>query len=81
VHDALLITAPVKELETAVAKTRTAMARASRIVLDGFELRVGKPELVHSPDRYMDKRGAETWGRIMGLLDEIEAAETRTAAE
>ena len=39
VHDALLITAPVEEIEAAVAVTREAMAEASRAVLDGFEVR------------------------------------------
>jgi hypothetical protein len=37
--------------------------------------------LVRWPDRYMDERGAETWARIMGLLDEIDAVEMGTAAE
>ena len=80
VHDAVLICAPVQELEAAVAKTKAAMGRASRLILDGFELRVGET-LVRWADRYMDERGAETWARIMGLLDEIDAAEMGVAAE
>jgi DNA polymerase I len=39
VHDALLIAAPIGEIETAVAVTREAMAEASRVVLNGFEVR------------------------------------------
>src|SRR5262249_1971516 len=35
VHDALLIEAPIDEIETAVATTREVMAEASRIVLSG----------------------------------------------
>ena len=92
VHDALLITAPVQELEIAVAKTKAAMVKASRAVLDGFELRVevktgvdtktgDEIETVCWPNRYMDKRGVEMWNRIMGLLGEVEAEETRPAAE
>jgi DNA polymerase-1 len=76
----VLIGAPVQELDSAVAKTKAAMAKASRIILDGLELRVGET-LVRWPDRYMDERGAETWARIMGLLDEIDAVEMGTAAE
>jgi DNA polymerase I len=76
VHDALLIHAPIRELNEAVAKTKAAMVKSSRVVLNGFELRVEgdkDKELVRWPGRYMDKRGAETWARIMGLLDEIDA--------
>jgi DNA polymerase I len=80
VHDAVLIGAPVHELEAAVAKTRAAMVKASQVILDGFKLRI-EDKMVRWPDRYMDERGAETWARIMGLLDEIDAAEMGTAAE
>jgi DNA polymerase I len=78
VHDALLIGAPVQELEAAVAKTEAAMVKASRVILDGFKLRV-ESKKVCWPDRYTDKRGAETWTRILGLLDEIDAGEMMAA--
>jgi len=39
IHDALLVAAPIDAIEAAVAATRAAMAEASRIVLDGFEVR------------------------------------------
>jgi DNA polymerase I len=39
VQDALLIGGPSEEIEDVVAATRTAMAEASDLVLDGFELR------------------------------------------
>ena len=38
VHDAVLICAPLDRLEADIAGMRAAMAEASRIVLDGFEL-------------------------------------------
>ena len=38
VHDAVLICAPLDRLEADVEAMRAAMAEASRIVLDGFEL-------------------------------------------
>ena len=39
VHDALLIEGPAREIQAAVAAVRAAMAEASRLVLDGVELR------------------------------------------
>ena len=76
VHDAVLITAPFERLSEAVAGMQNAMRLASRAVLNGFELRTDV-KLVRFPERYMDKRGADTWERIMRLLDELklEAAE------
>ena len=49
------------------------MAEASRIVLEGFELRTDV-EIVRWPDRYMDGRGVRMWDTIMGILDELEEA-------
>jgi hypothetical protein len=39
VHDAVLICAPLDQLEKDIAGMRAAMAEASKIVLGGFELR------------------------------------------
>jgi DNA polymerase-1 len=47
------------------------MREASRIVLDGFELRADA-HVVKYPDRYMDERGEVMWGRVMALMDQIE---------
>ena len=68
VHDAVLISAPLDRLEVDVARMRQAMAEASRIVLNGFELGTDA-HLVRYPDRYMDERGAVMWGRVMNLID------------
>jgi hypothetical protein len=43
------------------------MAEASAIVLGGFRLRLDA-KIVCWPDRYMDGRGREFWGRVMALL-------------
>jgi hypothetical protein len=61
VHDAVLIEAPIDEIENDVAVMREIMRRASRIVFndeaDGpYELRTDAV-IVRYPDRYMDKRG------------------------
>ena len=66
-HDALLVEGPVNSIEEIVAQTQAAMAKASAIVLDGFQLR-SDAKIVRWPDRYMDERGREFWGRVMTQL-------------
>ena len=73
VHDALLIEAPLAELDETVKHTQQLMAEASQIVLDGFCLR-SDAEVVRYPDRYTDKRGAVMWATVMKLLDGVEDA-------
>lgn len=73
IHDALLIEAPLEQLDEAINTTKALMLEASRIVLDGFELNSDVKE-VRYPDRYMDKRGTVMWQRLMGLISEREAA-------
>ncbi len=67
VHDAVLIEAPLDQLDSAVASTQQLMARASEIVLGGFRLR-SDAKLVRYPDRYSDERGVEMWGAVMAEL-------------
>jgi hypothetical protein len=74
VHDALLIEAPIKEINVAVAATQKAMADASRIVLDGFELRSEAKIFAH-PARFIDARGRSMWNRVWKIIEEIEQAE------
>jgi DNA polymerase I-like protein with 3'-5' exonuclease and polymerase domains len=71
VHDALLIEAPLTELDQAITKTKSLMQEASRIVLDGFELG-SDVKTVRYPDRYMDKRGVVMWNKVMNLLGKPE---------
>ena len=71
VHDALLICAPLDQLDHQVVATRAAMAEAARIVLGGFELRTGV-DLVRWPGRYADPRGATMWKTVMELLEKCE---------
>jgi DNA polymerase-1 len=81
VHDAILICAPLNRLDADIAVARAAMAEASRIVLDGFELRTdcpdefdgrGKcnpfPQIIRYPKGYADKRGAAMWATVTRLL-------------
>jgi hypothetical protein len=70
IHDAILIEAPIDEIDNSVAIACEAMAEASRIVLNGFELNTDV-ELVRYPDRYMDKRGRDMWFTVQEVLTEI----------
>lgn len=70
VHDAVLICAPRDRLESDVAGMRAAMAEASRVVLDGFELGT-EAAIVQYPDRYMDKRGVRMWAEVTALIKRI----------
>ena len=67
VHDALLIEAPLEELDSAIHEAQAAMARASRHVLEGFELRSDVKRFVY-PDRYQDERGQRMWDIVTKLL-------------
>jgi hypothetical protein len=71
IHDAVLLEAPLNSLDADIAKLQTIMGEASRIVLDGFEVRTDI-EVVRWPDRYMDGRGVEMWNRVTRLLDELD---------
>ena len=67
VHDALLVEGSAGDIDDVVAATRTAMAEASRAVLDGLEIGTDA-EIVRWPDRYADPRGAVMWDRVMDLV-------------
>ncbi len=71
VHDAVLIGAPIDELDHRVQAMRDAMAEASRVVLDGFELRTDA-ELIRYPQRYRDGRGVVMWKTVTELLEDLE---------
>jgi hypothetical protein len=71
VHDAVLICAPLDQLDTQIAAMRQAMSEASRLVLDGFELRT-HAEQIRYPGRYLDTRGVAMWNTVTELLRELE---------
>jgi DNA polymerase I len=76
VHDAVLIAAPLHQLESDIADMQDTMREASHIVLDGFELGTDATVVRH-PDRYMDERGKTMWDKVMALLDQADAKEGR----
>ena len=78
IHDAVLIAAPLDQLDHDIERMQAAMAKASRVVLDGFELRTDV-NVVRYPDRYQDPRGAVMWERVMKLVAKREAAKQAVA--
>ena len=78
IHDAVLIAAPLDQLDRDIERMKAAMAKASRVVLDGFELRTDV-NVVRYPDRYQDPRGAVMWERVMKLVAKREAAKQAVA--
>ena len=70
VHDAILIEAPLNQLDAAVAIAQEAMAKASGWVLDGLQLRSGAT-LIRHPDRFRDERGAQMWATVQEVLAEL----------
>lgn len=71
VHDAILIEAPLDQLDQDIEQTKTLMAEASAIVLDGFRLN-SDAEVVRYPDRYSDERGVKMWETVRNILDQLE---------
>jgi DNA polymerase I-like protein with 3'-5' exonuclease and polymerase domains len=78
VHDAVLICAPLECLEADVARMRSCMAEASRVVLAGLELRTDAT-LIRYPDRYSDPRGAVMWDRVIRLIAATQQAKRAAA--
>jgi len=67
VHDALLVEAPLEEVDDVLAVTQQAMVKASNLVLDGFDLRI-EAKIIRYPDRFMDKRGERMWQKVWGSI-------------
>jgi hypothetical protein len=71
IHDAVLIEAPLKELDDTICEAQALMAQASRVVLSGFELRTDV-DVIRHPDRYKDARGTKMWETVQGILHELD---------
>jgi DNA polymerase I-like protein with 3'-5' exonuclease and polymerase domains len=70
VHDAVLIEAPLDELDDRVGQAQELMCEASRQVLGDFELTTDA-DTYRYPERYRDEeRGGAFWDKVMGLLPE-----------
>lgn len=62
VHDALLIEAPLEDLENAIRTTQACMKLASLDITD-HAVRTDCKKVVY-PDRFMEKRGVEVWNIV-----------------
>jgi DNA polymerase-1 len=71
VHDAVLIEAPLDQLDIQVAAMQEAMREASIAVLAGFELR-SDVKRIDAPERFNDPRGDVMWTVVNELLDELD---------
>jgi DNA polymerase I len=67
VHDAVLITSPIPQLETDIAAMRNYMEQASSVVLAGFKLATESKTFLY-PDRYTDRRGEKMFTKVVSLL-------------
>lgn len=67
VHDAVLVEGDAATMADTIATTTAAMAEASRVVLDGFELATDA-DVVTFPERYRDPRGERLWAEITRLI-------------
>ncbi len=76
IHDALLIEAPLDQLDAHIQKTQALMAEASSIVLDGFALR-SDVDIVRYPERYRDERGTQMWRTVSQILDDLKTQPVR----
>jgi hypothetical protein len=67
IHDALLIEAPLDELEAQTAVMQSCMAKASRLVLDGFELG-SDAEYTRYPEAFGNRQGP-LWELVSGVIE------------
>jgi hypothetical protein len=79
VHDAVLLEAPAGPLGwEQIVGMRMAMAKASRHVLAGAEVRTDV-KLVPWPNRYSDARGAKMWTVVSDLMAKFESPNCQPA--
>lgn len=73
IHDAILIECDEEDAEETIRQAQGIMSDASEIVL-GLGNRIKtEADIIEYPERYSDSRGAGTWAKIMGILEEVEA--------
>jgi hypothetical protein len=70
VHDAVLLCSPLDRLDHDVAEMRAAMAKASGLVLGGFQLTT-EVRVTRYPQRYMEGRGKSMWSKVSYILSTI----------
>ena len=72
IHDAILIMDRIEDIEPTVAKAKTIMETASRVITGSLTI-PSDEYIVRYPDRYMDEaRGKEMLEHMLGILAELE---------
>ena len=66
IHDALLIEAPLDQLEAQTAVMQSCMAEASRLILDGFILE-SVAEYTRYPETFGNRQGP-MWELVSGVI-------------
>lgn len=79
VHDALLIEAPIDQIDDAVATTTRLMEQASRLTLHGTTVTTDAT-IIRAPDRYRDERGEPIWRLLKELVPALSSTGTPTCA-
>ena len=79
VHDAFLIEAPRDKIEEAATTTQRVMAAAVEGVLGAGCQIPTDVEIFRYPDRYVDDRGCEMWGRAQVALQRVRSRTQRVA--
>jgi DNA polymerase I len=74
VHDALMVEAPVENIEDASSALDRCMRDASSVVLRGYELRTDE-QIIRPGGRFYDKRGETMWTTVNRLLAKNEKPE------
>lgn len=72
VHDAILIECDENEADETILLAQKLMTKASTIVLGPENPIKTDAKIIKYLDRYSDKRGVETWDKIMSILRELE---------
>jgi DNA polymerase I-like protein with 3'-5' exonuclease and polymerase domains len=67
IHDAVLIEAPIDEIDGAVLTCMDTLAEASGSILGGFRLRTDCKTVLY-PDRFMDERDSEFWDEVCDMM-------------
>jgi DNA polymerase I len=73
-HDGILIQASEDQIECAAVDMLRCMKDASRILLDGFELRVGTPEIRRHGERFVEGRAKRTLAVVDRFLGDMPGA-------
>ncbi|MGE3992421.1 DNA polymerase [Pseudorhodoplanes sp.] len=66
-HDAVVIEAPLADLDEVVSTAKRLMGEASTVVLGGFSLRASV-RTVRGPDRWSEPKGQAMWSAVLAAL-------------